>query len=153
MVIIVYKKILVATDGSLHANNAVGKAVEFQKVWDSEVVIIHSIKDTRLPSDLYPNIESLYSKYSTLEEVYQEAGKNLLNKTKNMFGSNQNSVKTRLIEDEPPADYIQRVVEEENFDLVILGSRGQHSKVKKVLLGTVSSKVSKNVSCDVLIVK
>jgi len=152
-VIILYKKILLATDGSHHANNAAEKAVEFQKVWDSKVLIIHSIKDNRLPSEIYPNIEALYSKYSTLEEVYQEAGKRLLNKTKEMFGANQKSVETRLIEEEPPEDYIRRVVEEENFDLVILGSRGQHSKVKKVFLGTVSSKVSKNTPCDVLIVK
>ena len=144
---------MLATDGSHHANNAAEKAVEFQKIWDSKVLIIHSIKDNRLPSDIYPNIEALYSKYSTLEEVYQEAGKRLLNKTKEMFGANQKSVETRLIEEEPPEDYIRRVVEEENFDLVILGSRGQHSKVKKVFLGTVSSKVSKNTPCDVLIVK
>ncbi len=148
-----YKKILLATDGSHHANNAAEKAVEFQKIWDSKVLIIHSIKDNRLPSEIYPNIEPLYSKYSTLEEVYQEAGKRLLIKTKDMFGANQKSVETRLIENEPPEDYIRRVVEEENFDLVILGSRGQHSKVKKVFLGTVSSKVSKNTPCDVLIVK
>ena len=144
---------MLATDGSHHANNAAEKAVEFQKIWDSKVLIIHSIKDNRLPSEIYPNIEALYSKYSTLEEVYQEAGKRLLNKTKEMFGANQKSVETRLIEEEPPEDYIRRVVEEENFDLVILGSRGQHSKVKKVFLGTVSSKVSKNTPCDVLIVK
>lgn len=148
-----YKKILLATDGSPHANNAAEKAVEFQKIWDSEVVIIHSIKDNRLPSELYPNIDTLYSKYSNIEEVYQEAGERLLSKTKRMFGENQSLVETRLIEDIPPEDYIKRVVEEENFDLVILGSRGQHSKVKNVLLGTVSSKVSKNAPCDVLIVK
>ena len=88
-----------------------------------------------------------------LEEVYQEAGKRLLSKTKRMFGEKQLLVETRLIENEPPADYIRRVVEEEKFDLVILGSRGQHSKVKNVLLGTVSSKVSKNALCDVLIIK
>ena len=148
-----YKKFLLATDGSEHANNAAKKAVEFQRIWNSEVVIIHSIKDNRVPSELYPNIETLYSKYSSIEEVYQEAGKRLLSKTKRMFGENQSSVETRLIEDEPPGDYIKRVVEKENFDLVILGSRGQHSKVKNVLLGTVSSKVSKRAPCDVLIVK
>lgn len=144
---------MLATDGSDHANNAAEKTVEFQRIWDSEVVIIHSIKDNRLPSELYPNIDALYSKFSSIEEVYQEAGKRLLSKTKRMFGEKQLLVETRLIENEPPADYIRRVVEEEKFDLVILGSRGQHSKVKNVLLGTVSSKVSKNALCDVLIIK
>jgi nucleotide-binding universal stress UspA family protein len=144
---------LLATDGSEHANNAAKKAVEFQKIWDSEVVVIHSIKDNRIPSELYPNIDVLYAKYSSLEEVYKDAGTKLLNKTKRMFGDRQSSVETRLIEKEAPGDYIRRIVEEEKFDLVILGSRGQHSKVKKVLLGTVSSKVSKNAPCDVLIIK
>jgi nucleotide-binding universal stress UspA family protein len=152
-VIKLYKKILLATDGSEHANNAAKKAVEFQKIWDSEVVVIHSIKDNRIPSELYPNIDVLYAKYSSLEEVYKDAGTKLLNKTKRMFGDRQSSVETRLIEKEAPGDYIRRIVEEEKFDLVILGSRGQHSKVKKVLLGTVSSKVSKNAPCDVLIIK
>ena len=151
--IILYKKIFLDTDGSNHANNAAEKAVEFQKVWGSKVLIIHSIKDNRIPSELYPDTEALYSKYSTLEEVYCEAGKRLLKKNKSMFGENQKSVETRLIEDEPPENYIRRIVEEENFDLVIIGSRGQHSKIKKVLLGTVSSKVSENTPCDVLIVK
>ncbi|MHA2472416.1 MAG: universal stress protein [Promethearchaeota archaeon] len=144
---------MLATDGSEHANNAAKKAVEFQKIWDSEVVVIHSIKDNRIPSELYPNIDVLYAKYSSLEEVYKDAGTKLLNKTKRMFGDRQSSVETRLIEKEAPGDYIRRIVEEEKFDLVILGSRGQHSKVKKVLLGTVSSKVSKNAPCDVLIIK
>jgi len=152
-VIKLYKKILLATDGSEHANNAAKKAIEFQKIWDSEVVIIHSIKDNRIPSELYPNIDVLYAKYSSLEEVYKDAGTKLLNKTKRMFGDRQSSVETRLIEKEAPEDYIRRIVEEEKFDLVVLGSRGQHSKVKKVLLGSVSSKVSKNAPCDVLIIK
>lgn len=148
-----YKKILLATDGSQHAQNAAQKAVEFQRIWGSKVVIIHSIKDNRSPSELYPNIETLYSKYSSFEEVYKEAGERLLIKTKSMFGKNQSSIETRLIKDQSPEDYIKRVVEKENFDLVILGSRGQHSKIKNVLLGTVSSKVSKDAKCDVLIVK
>ncbi len=150
---IIYKKILLATDGSPHANNAVKKAVELQKLWNSNVVIIHSIEDNRIPSEIYPDTSLLYSKHTNIKEVYKEAGKNLLEKTKNMFRTNQHLIKTRLIEDEPPEDYINRIAEEENFDLIILGSRGQHSKIKKVFLGTVSTKVAKSAPCDVLIVK
>ncbi|MFX1345603.1 MAG: universal stress protein [Promethearchaeota archaeon] len=150
---IIYKKILLATDGSPHANNAVKQAVEFQKLWNSKVVIIHSIKDNRIPSEIYPDTTVLYSKYTNIEEVYKEAGANLLEKTKTKFGTNQRFVETRLIEDEAPEDYIIRIAEEENFDLIILGSRGQHSKIKQALLGTVSTKVAKRAPCNVLIVK
>ena len=150
---IIYKKILLATDGSPHANNAVKQVIEFQKIWNSKVVIIHSIKDNRIPSEIYPDATVLYSKHTSLEEVYKEAGSNLLEKTRNMFGENQQLVETRLIEDEAPEDYLTRIAEEENFDLIVLGSRGQHSKIKKVFLGTVSTKIAKNAPCNVLIVK
>ncbi|MFX1391744.1 MAG: universal stress protein, partial [Promethearchaeota archaeon] len=129
---IIYKKILLAVDGSLHSNNAVHKAIELQKIWNCEVLIIHSIKDNRSPSDLYPNVQVLYSTYSTLDEVYKEAGNTLLNKTKRKFGASQDMVETRLIEKIAPEDYITKIVEKENIDLVVLGSRGQHSKIKKV---------------------
>lgn len=151
--IIIYKKILLAIDGSLHSNNAVNKTIEFQKFLNCKVLIIHSIKDNRIPSDLYPNVDVLYSKYNTLDEVYKEAGEKLLKSTKKKFGTAQDLVETRLIEDISPEDYITKIVEEEDVELVVLGSRGQHSKIKKVFLGTVSTKVVKNAPCDVWIVK
>jgi nucleotide-binding universal stress UspA family protein len=63
------------------------------------------------------------------------------------------SVETRLIEDLSPSEYITKIVNEENFDLVVIGSKGHHSKIKEIFLGTVSSHVLKNASCDVLIVR
>jgi nucleotide-binding universal stress UspA family protein len=148
-----YNKILLATDGSSHARNAAKKAVELQKIWNSKVIIIHSIKDNRTPSELYPNVDALYRKYTILEDVYKDAGTELLKRTKEMFGGNKDFVEYRLIEKVTPSKYIIQVVEEENIDLVVLGSRGIHSKIKKTFLGTVSTNVAKNAECDVLIVK
>ncbi len=45
------------------------------------------------------------------------------------------------------------MTEEENFDLVILGCRGKHSKLKRTFLGTIPDKVINNAPCDVLIVR
>ena len=147
----IYSRILLATDGSPHAKNAAKKAVKLQQILNCKVVIIHSIKDNRVPSELYSNIKSLYAKYETLEQIYIDAGEKLLASIKRMFGD-LSLIETRLIEKETAEDYIKHIVDEEDFDLVILGSQGHHSKLKKVL-GTVSIKVSKNASCDVLIVK
>ena len=149
----VYNKILLATDGSPHAKNAAKKTVELQKIWNSKILIIHSIKDNRTASELYPNVDVLFRQYTTLEDVYLDAGSDLLKRTKKMFGKNQDSVEYRLIENETPSTCILRVVKEENIDLVVLGSRGIHSKIKKTFLGTVSTNVAKKVDCDLLIVK
>jgi len=149
----VYNKILLATDGSTHAENAAKKTVELQKIWNSKILIIHSVKDKRTASELYPNVDVLFRKYTILEDVYIDAGTELLKRTKRMFGKNQDSVEYRLIKNETPSKYILRVVKEENIDLVVLGSRGIHSKIKKTFLGTVSTNVAKQVDCDILIVK
>jgi nucleotide-binding universal stress UspA family protein len=77
----------------------------------------------------------------------------LLKKTEKFFDNSISSVETRLIEDLSPSEYISKVVVEENFDLVIIGSIGHHSKLKEIFLGTVSTNVSKNAPCDVLLVR
>ncbi len=70
-----------------------------------------------------------------------------------MFDNSISSVETRLIEDLSPDEYISKVVEKENFDLVVIGSKGHHSKIKELFLGTVSTQVTKNAPCDVVIVR
>lgn len=45
------------------------------------------------------------------------------------------------------------MVEEENFDLVVLGDQGQHSKLERIFLGTVAEGIVNNAQCDVLIVR
>ncbi len=150
---IIYKKILFATDGSYHANNAAEQVVEFQKKWNCKVVIFHSIKHHKIPMGLFPNESLPIEIYHNIEDLSKKAGEQLLNKTKEIFSKAGLSVKTRLIEDEEPEVYIRRIVEEENFDLVVLGSKGKHSKLKEIILGTVSKKVVKSAPCDVLLVR
>lgn len=150
---IIYKKSLLATDGSFHSNNAVVQVVEFQQKWNSKVVIFHSIRHHKIPMGLFPNEPIPIELYQNIEEVSKKVGEQLLNKTKEIFNKAGLSVETRLIEDEEPEVYIRRIVEEENFDLVVLGSKGHHSKLKEILLGTVSTNVAKSVPCDLLIVK
>ena len=88
-----------------------------------------------------------------LKEEFKIAGKKILNETEEMFKKVNKLIETRLIEGEDPDDYILRVVEEEGFDLVALGSKGDHSKLKEIFMGSIAQKVLNEASCDVLIVR
>ena len=88
-----------------------------------------------------------------LTEEFKIAGKKILNETEKMFKKVNKLIETRLIEGEDPEDYILRVVEEEGFDLVALGSKGDHSKLKEIFMGSIAQKVLNEASCDVLIVR
>ena len=44
-------------------------------------------------------------------------------------------------------------MKEEGFDLVVIGTKGIHSKLRQILLGSVAQRVVKNAPCDVLVVR
>ena len=151
--IIIYRKILLAIDGSIQANNATEQVAEFQKLWKSKVVAFHSIKHHKIPEGLFPNASFPVELFRDMEEASKKAGELLLNETKDFFIKKGLTIEIRLVEDDEPEVYIKKSVEQENFDLVVLGSKGRHSKLKEIFLGTVSTNVVKSASCDVLIVK
>jgi nucleotide-binding universal stress UspA family protein len=153
-----YNKILVALDNSDDAKRAAEKAIEIAKDSNSEVVLFHSIKHSlrnvlplvTIPVGL-PATQMLG--YDELKEAKIFEGKTLLDETKKMFERENIVTESRLIASENPEDYITRVVEEEGFDLVVLGCKGEHSFAKRVLMGTVPQIALNRASCDVLIVR
>jgi len=156
-----YKKILLATDGSDDALRAAGRVIEFQKKWNSDVVIFHSLEHHSFPekiliaAPLAPTAQYAVPvvDYNRIKAEYKDAGKKVLENTKKMFTGEFGSLETRLIENEDPEDYIEKITEEENFDLVVLGCKGEHSKLKTIFLGSVATKALNNAACDVLIVR
>lgn len=115
--------------------------------------MFHSLKHNKYPSIFYPENNLLSNNYTITEDSRKELGKEILKETKKIFDRSHISVESRLIEDYTPEDYIKKTVEEEEFDLVILGCNGHHSKLKKSFLGTRSLKILKNTPCDVLIIR
>ncbi|MFX1572954.1 MAG: universal stress protein [Promethearchaeota archaeon] len=150
-----YKKILVGIDDSQDAMDAVKKALEFKKSENSEVIVFHSV--IHHISELIPNLSftatSTTSVSFSVHEDYINLGRKILKTVKKLFADDNQQVETRLIFDISPENYIIKKVEEENFDLVILGCKGKHSKIKRTFLGTIPNRVINNAACDVLIVR
>lgn len=142
-------------DKSDDSMRAAKKAIEFQKRDNSEVVAFHSVlhhfSELNL-SPLYPTgANGLMA--LTIHDDYIKRGEDILEEVDTLFKESNAKVETRLIFDIPPEDYIEKTVEEEDFDLVILGYKGHHSKLNRILLGTVPDKVINKVASDVLVVR
>ena len=144
---------MIGTDGSHDANNAAEHVAEYQKEWKSEIVIFHSINHHKLPMTISPDITYPQELIQNIEELSIEAGKEILKKTETMFDKSISSVETRLIKDLRPEDYILEIVKKEDFDLVVLGSKGHHSRLKNIFQGTISTHILRDPPCDVLIVR
>lgn len=138
-----YKKILLAVDGSEHSLRATKEAVKITSLCNDCTVEVVYVVDYSKSKD-----EVLHSQGK--EELELSRRKKLLPIEEQLKSSNL-SYQLKLLHGEPgPAivDYANK----EKYDLVIIGSRGLNS-LQEMVLGSVSHKVVKRVKCPVLIVK
>jgi nucleotide-binding universal stress UspA family protein len=167
----IYKKILIAMDDSEDAFRAAKRVIELVKSIEvktleentrMKVVAFHSIMHHAFSQGLLIPIPSPFGSssymipsidYERLEQDYREHGKQILRKVKELFDKENLPIETRLIDDQTPAVYISKVKEEENFDLVVLGCKGDHSRLEELLLGTVANEVRNKVDSDIWIVR
>jgi nucleotide-binding universal stress UspA family protein len=136
-----FRKILVAIDGSQQSNEALTCAIDMAQRYSASLTLLHAFPHV---SDLMgtPQYEHLLAARTLIGEQVLEAARAQV--------GDLAPVDVQLIEG-PPAQAILRVAETEAYDLIILGSRGQ-SPIAGLLLGSVSNTVAQRAHCPVLIV-
>jgi len=127
-------KILVAVDGSKHAQKALEYAVQLALKYNASVTLIN------VAQTVYPYLKADAAK-SIGELVVSEAARQV-----------KELRVDKRVEIGQPAKTILDVAENENYDLIALGSRGLNP-AERFLLGSVSDKVAGHAQCSVLIVK
>jgi nucleotide-binding universal stress UspA family protein len=140
-----YKKMVLAVDGSEVSKNAAKHAVALAKSTGGELIAIHVIP----PFDV-TEIESF--KPDTIMKGLREEGEKILSEVKALASKEGVKVEAR-VEDGIPYDRICEVAEESDADLIIMGSHGR-TGIGKVFIGSVAERViGKSQSRPVLIVK
>jgi nucleotide-binding universal stress UspA family protein len=139
-----YKKILVAYDGSEGSKKAIERGVLTAKLHQADIRAIWV--QSKLPH--YPE---------TISEVKQEqngatAFANKLENEVHHFSKAHNYPVKFVYQQGHTTKTIVTYAEKEHFDLVVVGSTG-HSNLWGRLLGHTADMISENTHCDVLIVK
>ncbi|MFO7952115.1 MAG: universal stress protein [Bacillota bacterium] len=149
-------KMLVCVDGSEQSKRALEKAAMIAEgCGANEVAIIHvydhSQDMTRIASYKELTVEEV-EKFKNMVEKHKEDQKKILEDALKFF--EEKNIKARTIFREGhPAREIVSVACEEEFDLIVLGSRGL-SGLQRIFLGSVSSAVIQQAkNSDVLTVK
>ena len=86
-----------------------------------------------------------------IEQEKKENGSMILDEPAKLFAAKNININTMLKEGEP-AQTIIETASKENFDLVVMGSRGLGG-LKKLMLGSVSNAVAQEVGSTAMIVK
>ena len=138
-----YKKILVPTDGSEFAKKAQKHALFLSKVSGAELIAV-SVTENNFVNGL-PLDDEVYQLNQILKERSEE---NL----KEFDKLNEDDLKiTHVIREGSPARVILEVAEDEDVDLIVMGSSGK-SGFDRFIMGSVADKVVNSAKCAVLVV-
>lgn len=154
-----FEKILVPLDGSDHSKRALEAAIGVAERFRGGITLIHIYPATVTPlsvpepTTLTPSGAPVVTsaEISRILEASREIGKKILQDGAKKTRSHGISVKTELKE----GSNIQEIVKtakEGRFDLIVIGVKGV-SKIRELLLGSVSLGVVKHAPCAVLVVK
>jgi nucleotide-binding universal stress UspA family protein len=139
-------KILMAHDGSEHADKALDRAVEIAEKYNASLsVIMVATGFLPLTEGVTPEIQAAMA-----ESILKNA-KLVLSRSMERVSS-KGVVAESIIEQGRPQDVILATAESIKADMIVIGSRGLHG-VARFFLGSVSSTVADHAKCDVLIVK
>jgi nucleotide-binding universal stress UspA family protein len=144
-----FGSIVVGTDGSETASEAVRQATELAKAVGAQIFIVSAFEPVgnqrlreerqEVPDDMSWMVnerEDVNATLKTAAEQIEEAG-----------------VKVESFARQgDPADAILDVAEEQKADLIIVGNKGM-SGAKRFLLGSVPNKVSHHAPCSVMIIR
>jgi nucleotide-binding universal stress UspA family protein len=145
----IFSKILIAIDGSDASMDAADYAISISKQYNAELYALHVIHPADV--DLFGATgEMSAAAYHTIN-MNKEAQKYLDN-VKLKASEKNIQIKTETIASTNTAGGIVDYAEDKDIDLIVIGTRGK-SGFKKMLLGSVASKVVTYAHCPVLVVK
>ncbi|HAE61790.1 MAG TPA: universal stress protein [Eubacteriaceae bacterium] len=144
------KKILIPVDGSSYSVRAVKKGAEIAKAFDGEVVLLNVI-DIKFAVPAQATV-GFSSAFDVLMDKSRQDSKKILDEAKELLKGAAKDIKTEIIEGDSSISII-KYIENNDIDLVIMGSQGVSGGLKGLLIGSVTNRVLHNTHVPVLVVK
>ena len=144
-----FGSIVIGTDGSETAKEAVRQATELAKTLGSRIYLVSAyepVPEGRLREERQEVPEDLQWMVNPREDVNAT-----LEQTGEALQEDGIDVETHAREGDP-ADAILDVAEEKGADLIVVGNKGM-TGAKRFLLGSVPNKVSHHAPCSVMIIR
>ena len=141
-----FKRILLATDGSSHAEKALEYARDLALRDDAQMIVVHAFE----PVPTYHSYQkALWGDQILARHI--AAGQEMANEAAQKLQEAGVDVIVEVLEG-PPADAILRVADVRQSDLIVMGSRG-HGELASLLLGSVSHRVLAHTHTPVVVVR
>jgi nucleotide-binding universal stress UspA family protein len=133
-----YRSILIATDGSPHANRALEQALQIALKFEAELHVVYVV-DTR------------HAHSAATQDSLRELGDQAIRSAKQR-AAHQNIALTTSITKGIPTEEILTYADESGIDLIVLGAKGK-SGLERFFFGTVAERVARHATASVLITR
>ncbi|WP_025739375.1 universal stress protein [Salinivibrio socompensis] len=145
-----FKRILVAVDGSYSALNALDKALELQKLTDAELYLLcvfkhHSLFEASL-SMVRPD------RLQIPDQTLSEYARNIVEQAKQHAYENGGENVRGFVKGGRPSKTIIKFAKSKEVDLIVMGAHGTHSDKDGMFLGSVSHRVAGRSHCPTMVV-
>jgi nucleotide-binding universal stress UspA family protein len=143
----VFRKIMVATDGSELVKRAVDSAIEIAKLSEAKLYAVHVIE---LGGDLLiPSREEEWKR--TIEEQLSIEGKKATDYVENIARAANVEVESIILEGKPVNEILD-FAEKNDVDLIVMGTHGK-TGIQIFFVGSVSENVVRHSKIPVIVVK
>jgi nucleotide-binding universal stress UspA family protein len=147
-----YNKILLPTDGSKYAEKAAKHAIWIASQSNADIIALNVVDTSSLvglpAEDLTVRVTEI------LKEEAHKSLKNIQTIVEEFEKEEGIKQEIKLIKESKegsPADVILKTVDDEDIDLIVMGTSGKHG-LDRFLLGSVTEKVVRSAKCPVLAV-
>lgn len=137
-----FKKILLAADGSEHSVRAAEYARSLAENYEGAVDVCYVVDGENAKADVLHNNDPFEIELARKEKIRQ---------VREQFEHADYPYELHILHGEPGPTLVE-FINGRDYDCVIIGSRGLN-KLQTFILGSVSHKIAKRVNCPVLIVK
>jgi nucleotide-binding universal stress UspA family protein len=145
----VYKSIVVGTDGSGTATEAVRHAARLAQLAGATLHVVHAYQAVSPLASIGPDAGALAMASGVREAAAQQASE-IIGRAKREAADEGAAVETHIRPGDP-ATVLLETAQEEGADLIVVGNQGM-SGVKRFVLGSVPNTVSHRCPCNLLIV-
>lgn len=144
-----YKKILVAVDGSATSLRGLDEAIKVAKGSGGQLMLVHVVNELIMAADYVPSVY-----YEGIFQALRETGAKVLEQAATIARRAEVSIEQRLLETvgARAADEIVKQAKEWPADLIVMGTHGRRG-LKRLVLGSDAELVLRLSSVPVLLVR
>ncbi len=143
-----FKKIVVPTDGSAWSERAIPYAVDFARISEGEMILLHIFTP---PMHEFVDSLAIAGEYELANRIREEIKQHLLG-LRNEVREQNVACRLHIIDAVGVAQHVIEYVEKEECDLVVMTTHG-HSGLSRLVFGSVANKVMHDVNKPVLVIR